>query len=113
MKRPIFLISVMVCALQFSFVAQTNKKSSAPSDAVTGFTYDLDKAVNLIVDRLANPSLANEDVKLIVEEKSFPKLNNAEKIDSVYMKKLSAWVEKNPNLIISTLKNRKEVVQSY
>ncbi len=113
MKRPIFLISVLVCALQFSFNAQTNKKTIPPSDAATGFTYDLEKAVNLIVNRLVDPSISNQDVKLIIDEPSFPKLNNGEKIDSDYTKKISKWVEKNPNLIISTLKNRKDVVYAY
>ncbi|MDO9001102.1 MAG: hypothetical protein Q7W45_15160 [Bacteroidota bacterium] len=113
MKKAILLSSIMIIATQFSSMAQTNKKKSAPSDAATGYTYNFDKANELIFERLLNPNSSNMDVKSIVEEKSFPKLSNGEKIDSEYKKKVALWIEKNPNLIISNFKNRKDVVQSY
>ncbi|MDO9000710.1 MAG: hypothetical protein Q7W45_13160 [Bacteroidota bacterium] len=113
MKKSIFLTSILICALQFSFFAQTKQKASAPSDATTGYTYDFDKANELIIERLSNPTESNKDVQTITEEKSFPKLTVGQKIDADYRKKLAEWVEKNPSLIISTLKNRKEIVYTY
>jgi uncharacterized protein YjaZ len=113
MKRSIFLTSALVFALQFSFFAQTNKKVTPPSDASTGFTYDFDKTNDLIIERLSNPNKSNEDVKVIVEEKSFPKLNKGENIDTDFKKKVAVWIEKNPNLIISSFKYRSEIVHPY
>lgn len=113
MKRPIFFSFVMVCALQFSFFAQSDKKSPPPSDATIGFTYDFDKTNELIVERLSDPNTSNQDVQILIEEKSFPKLGKGETLDLNYRKKIAVWVEKNPNLIISTLKNRKNIVQAY
>lgn len=113
MKRSVFLISVLFFAFQFSFFAQTKQKVSLPSDASSGYTYDFDKANELIIERLTDPNKANEDAKVIVEEKSFPKLNQGETIDANFKKKVAAWIEKNPNLIISNFKNRKEIVHTY
>ena len=114
MKRILFLTALFICALQFSSFAQTNKKAvTPPSDAASGYTYDFDKTNDLIIARLSNPSSANEDVKAIVEETSFPKLNKGAIIDAAYKKQVAAWVEKNPNLIISVLKNRKDIVHPF
>lgn len=114
MKRILFLTALFILALQFPSFAQTNKKAvTPPSDASSGYTYDFDKTNELIIERIANPSSANEDVKTIVEEKSFPKLNKGETITADYKKKIAAWVEKNPNLIISVLKNRKDIVRPF
>jgi len=113
MKRSIFLTAVLICTLQFSFFAQTNKKAPLPTDVPTGYTYDFDKTNELIIERLSSPNNSNEDVKVVVEEKSFPKLNKGEKINTDYKKKLAAWIEKNPALIISALKNRKDIVHPY
>jgi hypothetical protein len=113
MKRSIFLTLLLICTLQISFFAQTNKKANLPSDATTGYTYDFDKANDLIIDRLSNPNNSNEDAKVIVEEKTFPKLNKGEKINDDYKKRVAIWIEKNPAIIISTLKNRKDIVHTY
>lgn len=113
MKKSILLTSVLICFLQFSFFAQSNKKSSPPSDATTGFTYDFDKTNELIIERLSNPTKSNQDVQTVIEEKTFPALNKGEKIDANYKTKLAAWIEKNPSVIISKLKNRKEIVHTY
>lgn len=114
MKQILFLTTLFIFALQFSSSAQTNKKASTPpSDAPSGYTYDFDKTNELIIERLSNPSSVNEDVKIIVEEKSFPKLNKGASIDTDYKKKVAAWVEKNPDLIISVLKNRKDIVHPF
>jgi hypothetical protein len=113
MKRSVFFISVLFFAFQFTFFAQAKQKVSLPSDASSGYTYDFDKANELIIDRLSNPNKDNEDAKVIVEEKSFPKLSQGQSIDSNFKKKVAAWIEKNPSLIISNFKNRKEIVYTY
>lgn len=92
--------------------AQTSKVK-APSDAVTGYTYDFDAVKKLIIDRQINPKEDNKDVQAIIEIKGFPQLENKEKLDEAYKSKLGSWIEKNPNLIIETFKSRKEIVQSY
>lgn len=114
MKRILLLTFLFICTLQFSSFAQTSKKAvTPPSDAASGYTYDFDKTNDLIIERLSNPSSHNEDVKVIVEEKSFPKLKIGAAIDADYKKKVAAWVEKNPNLIISALKNRQDIVHPF
>jgi len=113
MKRSIFFTSLFLIALQFSFFAQTNKKATPPSDASSGYTYDFDKTNELIIERLSNPNKSNEDVMVLIQEKSFPKLKQGDKIDADFKKKVAEWVEKNPNLIISNFKNRKEIVHAY
>jgi hypothetical protein len=113
MKKSVFFTSALIVTLQFSFFAQTNKKVTPASDAASGYTFDFDKTNELLIERLANPNKFNEDAKIIIEEKSFPKLIQGEKIDSDYRKKVAAWVEKNPTLIISNFKNRKEIVYTY
>lgn len=113
MKRSIFLTSVLILTLQFSFFAQTKKKVTPPSDAPSGYVYDFDKTNALIIERLSNPNSSNEDAKIIVEEKTFPKLNKGQTIDADYKMRLASWIEKNPNLIISTFKNRNEIVHPY
>lgn len=113
MKKSILLTAALICSLQFSFFAQTNKKVSPPSDASTGFTYNFDKTNELILERLSNPNESNVDLKPITEAQGFPVLLVGQQINADYKKKLAAWVEKNPVLIISTLKNRKDIVQAY
>ncbi len=113
MKRSVFLTSVLICFLQFSFFAQTNKKSIPPSDAASGYTYDFDKTNELVLERISNPNTSNADVKPIVNETSFPKLNSGATIDADYKKKVADWIEKHPDLIISTFKNRKEIVHTF
>jgi hypothetical protein len=113
MKKAIFLASVLICTMQSSIFAQTNTKVNRPSDASSGYTYDFDKAYELIIERLSNPTKLNEDVKTITDEKSFPKLKVGQTIDADYKKKLGAWIENNPSIIISALKNRKEIVHSF
>ena len=113
MNRSIFFTSILMLALQLSFFAQTNKKVTPPSDASSGYTYDFDKTNELIIERLVNPNKSNADVMVLIEEKSFPKLKQGDTVDADFKKKVAVWVEKNPNLIISNFKNRKEIVHAY
>ena len=113
MKRVLFLTAVLICSLQYSSVAQTSKKVTPPSDAASGYTYDFDKTNDLIIERLLHPTTSNNDVQIIIDEKTFPKLNKGQSIDADYKKKLASWIEKNPNLIINNLKNRKDIVHPF
>jgi len=113
MKKSILITAFFICFIQVSLFAQTNTNIIPPSEAVHGYTYDFDKVNNIIVERLINPSIINELARVIVEEKSFPKLAVGEEIDSIYKKKVGKWIESNQNLIIETFKNRTDIVQPY
>lgn len=92
--------------------AQTNSVP-APSDAPSGYTYDFDLAKKLIIDYQLKPSKQNEDAKAIVESVGFPKLAGKSSLTNDYYEKLRVWMEKNPNLIIESLKSKKEIVHTF
>lgn len=92
--------------------AQTNTVP-APSDAPSGYTYDFDLAKKLIIDHQLKPSKANAEAKPIVESKDFPKLSGKSALNNDYYEKLRVWMEKNPNVIIESLKSKKEIVHSF
>lgn len=112
MKKHFLIIVLIICSFHFSSLGQTNSHVQS-SDSPSGFTFDFYKTINLIIERLKTPNVSNNDVKVIVEEKSFPKLNTGQEIDAEYKKKIALWIENNQNVIISTLKARKDIVQSY
>lgn len=112
MKKYSLLITIIICSFNFTCFGQINNHIQS-SDSPSGFTFDFDKTISLIFERLKTPTTSNNDVKVIVEEKSFPKLNEGQEIDSEYKKKIGLWIESNQNIIISTLKARKDIVQSY
>ena len=114
MKKSKLIILLLLWGAQSSVWAQENKTvSPPPSDATTGFTYNFDKAKNLIIERLTKPEVSNEDAQALISENTFPKIGKNEKIDSVFIDKLNSWIEKNPDLIIKAFKNRKDVVQQF
>ncbi len=91
--------------------AQTNSSSSvAPSDAVTGYTYDFDAAKKIIIEHQIQPNETNVIAKPIIKQKSFPKIGNNKIADSAYHESLKVWMEKNPTIIIEALKSRKDIV---
>lgn len=90
-----------------------NSPNSAPSDAVTGYTYDFDVAKKLIIDFQIKPNETNSIVKPIVKQKSFPKIGSNKPEDISYNEKLKEWMEKNPSLIIETLKSRTDIVVPF
>lgn len=100
-------------------VASTNAQSNAskttspPSDASTGFTYDFNKVQDLIIERVTNPQKSNADAQVFLDQKDFPIINSAKKADAAYKDELRKWMEKNPTLIINTLKSRKDIVTQY
>jgi hypothetical protein len=113
-KSNLFLIAFLF-ACHISFFAQQNKtaKQTPPSDAPSGFTYDFDLTQNLIVDGLTNPNESNKEVQIFVSEKTFPAYEKGDKIDAAYREKLRIWMEKNPDLIINTLKHRTNIVKPF
>jgi hypothetical protein len=86
---------------------------SAPSDAVMGYTYDFDQAKKLIVDHQLSPNKDNAIAKPIVEAKDFPKLSGKAALNASYYEALNTWMEKNPALIIESLKSRKDIVHYF
>jgi hypothetical protein len=65
MKNYLRISGLFLALFAFSpaLNAQTNVsvQSSPPSDAPSGYTYDLNKAMDLIIERILTPVKANED----------------------------------------------------
>jgi hypothetical protein len=103
-----------IFALSNSAQAQNSAKTTPPaSDALSGFTYDYNKAMSLIIDRITTPNKNNADVQVFLDHKDFPKLTANKTIDAAYKEQLRIWMEHNPDLIINTLKSRKDIVTQY
>ncbi len=96
--------------------AQTNSEKKAtvhPSDVSSGFTYDFDKTISLITERITTPTTSNADVQVFLNQADFPVLGKGKTIDASYKDELRKWMEKNSTLIINTLKPRKNIVTQY
>lgn len=114
MKKNLKFVGFLLAFFATSTIAaQTEKKQTPPTDVSTGFTYDFDKTQDLIIQRLTNPQKSNADVQVLLDQKDFPALTNGKKADASYKDELRKWMEKNPNLIINTLKSRKDIVSQY
>ncbi len=116
MKSYIKLAGFLLAFFAFStsMHAQNNaKKVTPPSDAPSGYTYDFNKAQDLILERISNPQKSNADAQVFLDQKDFPVINSAKKADAAYKDELRKWMEKNPDLIINTLKSRKDIVTQY
>lgn len=111
-KLAVFALSI--CAFSTTMHAQSNAKQvTPPSDALSGFTYDFNKVMTLITERIATPSTNNAEAQVFLDHKDFPKIpankiNHSESRDQIRI-----WMEKNPDLIINTLKHRKDIVTQY
>lgn len=95
--------------------AQDNgtRLQTPPSDVSSGYTYDFDKTQSLILSRITNPDKSNSIVQVFLDQKDFPALASGKKIDSNYKDELRKWMEKNPDLILNTLKSRTDIVTKY
>lgn len=111
-------ISGLLLAFFFSteiMNAQTNTKEAVaiPSDAPHGYTYDFDKVMNLLTERISAPSKTNSIAQTLLDAKDFPVAPANRVVDADHKKQLKAWIEKNPDLIINTLKTRTDIVTPY
>ena len=114
MKRNLKFVGLLLAFFATtSLTSQTEKKQVLPTDINTGYTYDFDKTQSLIIERLTNPQKSNADVQVFLDQKDFPAFTSGKKIDASYKDELRKWMEKNPNLIINTLKTRKDIVTQY
>ncbi len=118
MKLNLKIVAFVVAAflINTALQAQNNSEKKAAviqSDVSTGFTYDFDKTINLITERITNPTVSNADVQVFLNQPDFPVLGKGKTIDAAYKDELRKWMEKNPNLIINTLKPRKDIVTQY
>lgn len=89
------------------------KKVTPPTDEPSGYTYDFNKVQDLIIQRITNPQKSNADAQVFLDQKDFPAIISAKKVDADYKDELRKWMEKNPDLIINTLKSRKDIVTQY
>ena len=115
-KMKIGFFGAVLFLFAVNLQAQDNSKplkNPPPSDAVTGYTYDFDKTQSLIIERIITPKTTNADVQVFLDQPDFPLLAKGKSIDDVYKDKLRVWMEKNPNLILNTLKNRSDIVHPF
>ncbi|MGE0567728.1 MAG: hypothetical protein AB7O73_07240, partial [Bacteroidia bacterium] len=122
MKRFIVFITVFLCfGVISSLNAQvtSNEQASAhpvkkaPSDQATGYTYDFELAQSLIVNCQIEPDSENQIALPITKQASFPKLKSKANLNDSYLENLKSWMEKNPDIIISTLKSREDIVHKF
>lgn len=116
MKLNLKIATIILGALMsqgLSAQSNTEKKTTPASDVNTGYTYDFDKTMDLITDRITSPNKSNADVQVFLDQPDFPVLAIGKNIDANYKDQLRKWMEKNPNLIINTLKPRKDIVTQY
>lgn len=111
-------ISGLSLALFFStemMNAQNNTKQAVaiPSDAPHGYTYDFDKVMGLITERITTPSKSNAIAQTLLDATDFPTVPANKVVDAGYKAQLKLWMEKNPDLIINTLKSRTDIVKQY
>lgn len=93
--------------------SKENTKPVALSDISSGYTYDFEKAFALIKDRIAEPNVSNEIVKPILQATDFPVKANNDQSKISFEDQIRQWMEKNPTLIINTLKTRQDIVTQY
>lgn len=117
MKTKLKFAGVVFIMLAFSpFVnaqSTTQKKQIVPSDIPTGYTYDFAKVQNLIIERLTTPAKSNAIAQPFLDQPDFPSLSSGKTVDANYKDLLRQWIEKNPALIINTLKSRTDIVTQY
>lgn len=117
MKTKLKLAGLLLLMFAFSTAVKaqntTEKKQIPPSDAPSGYTYDFDKTMALIIDRIVSPKKSNADVQLFLDTPDFPAVPKNKNIDAVYKGLIRAWMEKNPTVIINTLKPRTDIVTQY
>ncbi len=117
MKNNLKFTGLLLLMFAFSpaVIAQTSSKTSQPiaSDAPGGYTYDFNKTMDLIIERITAPSKSNADVKVFLDQKDFPAPPATKGINAAYKDQIRIWMEKNPNLIINTLKHRKDIVTQF
>lgn len=108
-------LALMLLAFSTAIKAQDAAKSDQTinSDLLSGYTYDFNKTMNLIVERITAPSKNNADVKVFLDHKDFPAPPANKTIDAAYKDQIRIWMEKNSTLIINTLKSRKDIVTQY
>jgi hypothetical protein len=113
LKTLALIVALFSANLAFSQTQKTAVKKTPPSDQPSGYTYDFDKTQHLILDRLNNPGAFNADVQPLLNDKDFPVLTKGQSPDAAFLSNLRTWMEKHPDLIINTLKNRNDIVHPY
>ncbi len=113
MRFSIFLTFTFMAMFSFNSIAQSNSNSLPKSDESHGFTFDFDKVNASIIDRIKNPTEANDYVKVITEDNSFPNLLKGEKFDDAFSLKIKYWIETHQSIVIAVFKQRKDIVQEF
>lgn len=112
-KSFLFLAFMFFGSVIFGQTNSEKRKPTPPSDAPSGYTYDFDKTIKLIMDRMTNPNEFNKDVQPLVSANDFPEYKTGELLNSEMRNKIRIWMENNPTLIINTLKQRNDIVTPF
>jgi hypothetical protein len=113
MRFPIFLTFTFMAMFSFNSIGQSNSTSVPSSDETHGFTFDFDKVNASIIDRIKNPTQANDYIKVITEDKSFTNLLKGETFDDTFNLKIKYWIETHQSIVIAVFKQRKDIVQEF
>jgi hypothetical protein len=117
MKFSLKFIGIAFLGLLFSQTMNAQNKSgektTPPSDVSSGYTFDYNKTIDLIIEREITPQKSNEDVQIILNQKDFPVLQSGKVADAEYKELLGKWIIENQTLIINTLKGRTNIVTQY
>ena len=113
MRFPFFLTFTFIAMFSFNSIAQSNSNTVPKSDEPHGFTFDFDKVNASIIDRIKNPTQANDYIKVITENKSFPILLKGKKFDDTFSLKIKYWIETHQSIVIAVFKQRKDIVQEF
>jgi hypothetical protein len=112
LKFAILFSAILGCSTSFAQTAKAQTKTPMPSDAVSGYTYDFNLTSELILSRISKPSAVNQDAQPLLDAPDFPAYKG-KVINELFKNSLREWMEKNPALIINTLKHRKDIVTPF
>jgi len=112
MKKGILLICIFL-GFSLSQEIKAQSRKTPPSDAASGYTYDFNKAKELIIEEQLKFGNSSIELQSILQHKDFPVLKSKEELNDSYHQNLRKWMESNPDVIISAFKKRNDIVQPY
>ena len=112
LKFAILFSAILGCSTSFAQTGKAQTKTPMPSDAAAGYTYDFNLTKELILSRINTPTDANKDAQPLLDAPDFPAYKG-KIINELFTNNLREWMEKNPALIITTLKHRKDIVTPF
>jgi hypothetical protein len=116
MKKLLFftvltLISITVKAQQ---PVSGSKPIKAPSDAITGYTYDYDKVFDLLHKAVTGSVISRGNTEQqLMNTPDFPKVDAHLNNEPFLKASLKQWIETHPDLIIEAYKSNADIVKPF